>query len=171
MEQRKIRQTLIRVKKLKKVLESKLNEGEADDTKYYVNDYKNLRIFCISGKNGDICFMINKFNDISHGIITVLTGKEATSNIEDKYEISKEDFTHKFKDLSRNLYSNISYVNHITKDLDYNEKMYKVHYSDMMKKADEFRRKYPRLPIDDNHDELSADAFFQFCAFNEIIFG
>ena len=60
---------------------------------------------------------------------------------------------------------------YISISFEYEEKMYKVHYSDMMKKANEFIKKYPRLPIDDNHDAISADAFFQFCAFNEIIFG
>lgn len=57
-------------------------------------------------------------------------------------------------------------------EFDFEGKHYKVTIEDFVEKAEEFSKKFPRLPIDlDSHDALSADAFFQYCAFGEIVFG
>lgn len=60
-------------------------------------------------------------------------------------------------------YTSVSFV--------YEGKDYHVSLEIMEETATEFSDKYPHLPINDDHDSISADAFFQYCAFRDIVFG
>lgn len=54
---------------------------------------------------------------------------------------------------------------------DLEKKHYEITPASLIKVAKEFAEKYPHLPVDDNYDACSADALFQYAAFNEIIYG
>lgn len=54
----------------------------------------------------------------------------------------------------------------------YGGKKYNVTLAGMREMADKFSTRYPHLPITSmDHDSISADAFFQYCAFQDIVFG
>ena len=57
-------------------------------------------------------------------------------------------------------------------DFKFEGKNYQVSLADMTRLADKFIKTFPHLPLGDTtHDSVSADAFFQFCAFGDIILG
>ncbi len=100
MEQRKIRQTLVRVKKLKKVLESKLNE----DT-IIKNKYKNL----LKAYKVDYSMLFKNIKRIST-LIDDLDPKKYEKVYSDNDNTKLELF---YKDMKDTL----EYLNRVTKDL------------------------------------------------------
>jgi hypothetical protein len=57
-------------------------------------------------------------------------------------------------------------------DFKFEGKKYQVSLADMVRLADKFIETFPHLPIEDmTYDSVSADAFFQYCAFGDIFFG